>query len=113
MGHSLNYNARRDNPLTEDESEECKKFIKLYCDRFPLKGEAEEFCVKSGDDERSVFCGSTEIPDYSDEAFFVALQHWVCLLYEIHRIIDDCEWSVTLDDKEMIWTKEGWRFPQE
>ncbi len=111
MSFSLYYDARRDYPLTEEERDECNRFIDLFCDKFPFKDEAEEFSVYPGDDEKSVFYGSTKLPDSSQVALLGALQHWTSLLYEIHRIIDDCEWTVTVDDDEMIWTEDGWLFP--
>lgn len=113
MSFSLYYDARRDHPLTEYEITKSNELIDFFCKKFPLKGEAEEFCVYPGNDEKSIFYGSTKIPDYSEEAFFVAYQHWISLLYEIHYIIKDCDWSVNFDDTELIWTNEGWRFPEE
>lgn len=69
MSFSLYYDARRDYPLTESEIAESNKIIEKYCDSFTLKGQAEEFCVYPGYDERSVFYGSTKLPDNSWEAF--------------------------------------------
>ncbi len=113
MSYSLKYEAKRDCPLTEDEIEDCNRFIKLFCDNFPFKDEAEEFQVSPGNDEKTVFYGSTEIPDISEKAFAGCIQHWTSLLYEIRTSIKDSEWSVTLDGFELIWSdEEGWQFPK-
>lgn len=113
MSFSLYYDARRDYPLTESETAESNKIIEKYCDSFPFKGEAEEFCVYPGYDESSVFYGSTKLPDFSEDALLSAVQHWTSCLSEIHEVIKDCEWSVNLDDNELVWTDDGWWFPEE
>ncbi len=113
MSFSLYYDARRDYPLTESEINESNKIIEKYCDSFTLKGQAEEFCVYPGFDEKSVFYGSTKLPDNSEDDFIDALEQWTACLSEIHEVIKECEWSVTLDDTELVWTDSGWWFPEE
>ncbi len=87
MSFSLYYDARRDYPLTESEIAESNKIIEKYCDSFPFKGEAEEFCVYPGYDEKSVFYDSTKLPDNSEEDFIDALEQWTACLSEIHTEI--------------------------
>jgi hypothetical protein len=46
---------------------------------------------------------ATKIPDNSEEAIWIGVQHWCEALSELRRAIADAEWRVHVDDHDIVW----------
>ncbi len=69
----------------------------------------ESFCVFDPEEPTApavVFEGATKLPDNSEEAFWLGLQHWCRLLSEIRRALPRTTWQVYVDDYDIIWDEE-------
>ena len=117
MSVSIYYTARREQKLSEAESEAVKRLIDSYGIESQLAereqtGEGynwESFCVYDSSDPTEpdvVFEGATKLPDNSKEAMWAGLQHWCSLLTAIRRTLAGATWQVQVDDHEIVWDDE-------
>ena len=53
-----------------------------------------------------IFEGATKLPDNSENAIWVGVQHWCSLLTAIRRILHNADWDVRVDDREIQWDDE-------
>lgn len=90
MSVSLYYQAKREQPLTSQEISICQEIVKRYDDWYPF-GELYEDDI---------------------QILFDMINYWVECLDEITKALLGATWDVHLDDMEMIWGEEGWRFPE-
>lgn len=121
MSVSLYYQAKREQPLTSQEISVCQEIVKRYDNRYPFGELYEGFCVYDLDSFRNesekdvVFSGATKLPtvDKDDiQILFDMINYWVECLDEITKALPGATWDVHLDDMDMIWGEEGWRFPE-
>lgn len=117
MGVSIYYAARRRAPLCSSEISGIEAIIELHsvddlAQRFLSQGtglnwesfdhatnsEASRF-LKRG----LVFSGSTKLPDNHGDATWIGLQHWCTCLSAIRRSLPGADWSVSVDDHEIVW----------
>ena len=115
MGVSIYYSASRDRPLSKAEHDA----VQWQVDRFPLdtlirecgipepEFTGEGFCVYSPPLEPGVvFEGSTKLPGNSEEAMWIAIQHWCKLLTELRGVLQDADWHVHVDDHDIVWNEK-------
>lgn len=122
MGVSIYYTSTRDKPLTPKESKAIEAIEEQYSvtdeiDAYLKTGEGlnwEDFSFYEADPETPdvILDGSVKLPDNTDEAPIVGIQHWRTCLTEIRRAIPDAEWSVRLDETDFDWDEQsGWSLP--
>lgn len=113
MAFSLYYEAKREQPLTEQEKDASKEIIEKYCSQYPFKRKVEDFSVYDVDsDEDIIFSGSTKLPTTGPKTLFDVANYWLKCLTEITRLLTNATWAVTFDDVDLILdSNEGWRFP--
>ena len=117
MGISIYYDARRKYPLTEEENKLVNDIINKYDKEKKFK-KGEDFCVYEydTDEPETIFSGATGLPmSMSNPMLTVtACLYWAKCLTEIKHIIKNAEWSVNMDDTDLVWDeKEGWQLPIE
>ena len=112
MGFSLYYTATRNSSLTEQENKKCNEIISYYCNNYPFRQKAEDFCIYSADNEnRIIFNGATKLPN-SFKMLTQMAEYWLMCLTEITGILSDADWNVRFDDVNLIFDDaKGWRFP--
>ncbi|GKU78143.1 hypothetical protein [Paenibacillus sp. L3-i20] len=116
MGVSLYYKAERPTPLTKEEEQAIQQVINNYQRSFGFKEEGEDFCVYEPDNSEpmTIFVGATGLPMGDLEDMHDACLHWAACLTEVRHILNDCEWSVHLDDHDLLWCEEtGWYLSDE
>ena len=122
MSVSLYYQAKREQPLTLQETSICQEIVKQYDTQYPFGELYEGFCVYDLDSFRDesekdvIFSGATKLPTVDEDdiqILFDITDYWVKCLDEITKALPGAAWEVNLDDMEMIWDEEeGWRFPK-
>ncbi|RBO98994.1 hypothetical protein [Pseudochrobactrum asaccharolyticum] len=117
MSVSIYYVARQRAQLTPSEIEIIKNIINKYSvdellEQYLLEGTGlnwesfdYEFNIKAGSffTKGIVFSGSTKLPDNTDDAIPLGLQHWSKCLTEIRHALPRCEWSVRVEDHMIEW----------
>lgn len=113
MGMSLYYNANRETPITEQEQTICQEIANRYCFEYPFDTKYEDFCIyESNEEPNIIFSGSTKLPLEEPEFMFDVASYWLKCLTEITNALQDCEWTVTFEDIDLILDEnEGWCFP--
>lgn len=113
MSVSIYYSADRKKVLSVEENKKIESVIEQYSDSYPYKGIEEDFCVYHYDlsTPEVIFNGSTKLPLSDDiEETMTAVMHWAECLSDIRRLVPDAEWSVNMDDMDLIWDEEnGWQ----
>jgi hypothetical protein len=117
MGISIYYAARRTNPMTDNERSQIETIIKKY-DREKKFKKGEDFCVYDYDPEEPevIFSGATGLPMSFIKPMVTANAciYWAECLTKIRQILKDAEWSVNMDDTDLVWDEsEGWKLPIE
>lgn len=117
MGISIYYAARRKAPLCSNEIAAIEEIVRRYCvddlmELFLSRGIGynwEPFDFSTNLEPRRllkkslVLSGSTKLPDNQENATWIGIQHWCKCLTEIRRSIPGSDWSVSVDDHEMVW----------
>jgi hypothetical protein len=114
MSISIYYTARRPTPLSGTERAEINEITKKYSvekeiERYLQTGDGhnwESFCIydpKNPSEYDVVFEGATNLPDNSEDAIWIGVQHWCSALTEIRKVIPDASWDVHVDDHEIQW----------
>lgn len=114
MAMSIYYTAKREGGfLKNEEKSAIRSIVDRYCAEFPFKTKHEDFCLFSEpfDNQNIVLDGATAIP-MNMRFFYNSILYWIKCITELTRVLSDCEWSVHLDDVDLIWeTEKGWRLP--
>jgi hypothetical protein len=117
MGISIYYDAERDYPLTDKENNLIEKIVEKYnVEKMNKFENGEDFYIYDYDknEPRKIFSGATglEISDINPMITAKCCIFWAKCLTEIRKIINDSEWTVQMDDDELIWDEEkGWYLP--
>lgn len=114
MAFALYYEAKRQEPLTEQEKTISNEISERYCSEYPFKRKVEDFGIyddlKNQDD--IIFSGSTKLPGNGPKTLFEVANYWLKCLTEITHLLTNATWNVTYDDVDLIFDlSEGWRFP--
>ena len=118
MSFSIYYTATRSTPLTDTESSAIASVVAEYSvdDQIEAREKSgdgpnwESFCVYDRADPTepdAIFEGATKLPDNSEDAMWVGLQHWCKAISAIRRILPDAKWDVRVDDHEMQWDESA------
>lgn len=111
MSCSIYYTAERNTPLTDAERISLSNIVKKYNSEYPFDEKAEDFCVYDSVPENVIFEGATKLPDSDIELSFEIAEYWLECLTEITKLLNGCEWTVTLDDDSLVWNSTyGWSF---
>jgi hypothetical protein len=112
MSVSIYYEAARDIPLTSSEQSVVRDIVKSYSvdsdiEKYLSTGsglnwESFSFYEKL-DGEAVILQGSTKLPNNSEDATWVGLQHWCKLLSELRRRLPNAKWAVRVEDHEIYW----------
>ena len=114
MSISIYYTARREQPLSDDERSQ----IATIENKFSVDDQIEErertgtghnwesFYIYDSNDPTEpdvIFEGATKLPDNSEDATWIGLQHWCAALTAVRKVIPDADWHVHVDDHEIQW----------
>ena len=112
MSISIYYVASRPEPLSPTEQSVLKSILKKYSvedqiQKYLDTGDGldwESFCLyETPPTSGALLEGATKLPDNSDEATWIGMQHWCAMLSELRRKIPSARWHVTVDDHEIAW----------
>jgi len=117
MSISIYYTARRKQPLSTAErlmidSAVSKAGVEPQIEEYCATGHGlnwESFCVYDKRDSTEwdvIFEGATKLPDNSEDAAWVGLQHWCQLLTEIRRNLSEASWEVQVEDHPIVWDED-------
>ncbi|MFB8281006.1 hypothetical protein [Nocardia colli] len=103
---SIYYSATRALPLATAERDAIARLV-------ATKGSEgdEPFSVYDADslEPGEIFAGATKLPR-DGAAAWDAIQRWCALLTEIRRLLPDTDWSVSVDDHEIVWEPDRGNF---
>jgi hypothetical protein len=120
MSVGLYYKACRLSPLSSSEEKALSELMSSYSKEKEIEKYIQEqrglnwedFSAYELDPESPevIFSGSTNLPDNSTFAPYKGARHWVDCLNRIKReVLPDAEWSVSIDDNDLIWDEKfGW-----
>lgn len=63
----------------------------------------ESFDVSDDRHAGIVFSGGTKLPDNTDDALWVGVQHWCELLTKIRHVVPDADWVVKVHGHTIVW----------
>jgi hypothetical protein len=117
MSISIYYTATRNVPLTPAERSAVDSLVvECSVDDQIAAGTGrnwESFCVYDSTDPTipyAVFEGATKLPDDSEDAVCLGLQHWCKLLTAVRHAIPDSDWHVHVDDHVIPWDASAGEF---
>lgn len=112
MSTSIFYSAVRAHDLTETE----RQAVAAIKWKYSVNDQIEEYLRTGSGPNWSSFIfydhdlssgaiieGTTELPDNSEEAIWIGLQHWCKALSELRRLIPDADWHVHVEDHNIDW----------
>ena len=114
MSISIYYTAVRAHPLNENEAAQISTIVEQYSvdDQIEAREQSgegpnwESFCIYDPADPsepNNIFEGATKLPDNSEEAVWVGVQHWCQALSAIRNVLADAKWEVRIDDHIIPW----------
>lgn len=114
MSMSIYYAAARPRPLTQGEIEqveavELRFSVDDQIESYLRTGRGpnwESFTIYPTDDLTQpgiVLEGATRLPDNSEDALWIGVQHWCRALTALRRILQDAQWQVHVDDHDIHW----------
>ena len=117
MGISIYYTVRRKQPLSNAErlvidGAVARAAVEPQIEEYCRTGNGlnwESFCVyeqKDVTDSDVIFEGATKLPDNSEDATWVGLQHWCQLLTEIRHELSEAAWEVQVEDHPIFWDED-------
>ena len=117
MGISIYYTVRRKQPLSNAERlvidrAVARAAVEPQIEEYCRTGNGlnwESFCVYEQKDVTAldvIFEGATKLPDNSEDANWVGLQHWCKLLTEIRHELSEAAWEVQVEDHPIFWDED-------
>jgi hypothetical protein len=112
MSVSIYYEARRAAPLSPVEKEKVSELVEKFSvdeaiEKYMESGQGlnwESFGFYDEPYEPGViFKGSTCLPDNTQEAVWIGVQHWCSTLTEIRRAVKNAVWTVQVEDHPISW----------
>ncbi|MEM8550662.1 MAG: hypothetical protein AAGF10_07715 [Verrucomicrobiota bacterium] len=114
MSMSVYYEAWRDEPLSASEREKIDAVLREHAvedqiEAYLKSGDGpnwESFCVYDPADPTSpdvIFEGATKLPDNSEDACWVGLQHWANALTQIRLVLPEAAWDFRVEDHDIYW----------
>jgi len=105
MSVSLYYTAKREQPISKQEQESCKKIAERYITEYSLGDMYEGFCIydfAKPSEENVIFEGATKLPiDESENHMLQVLNYWADCLQEIINILPHAQWDINIDDADV------------
>ena len=114
MSVSLYFTAVRSVPLSAIEKDAIQKLEAKYAVeeqllRYARTGNGlnwESWCVYDSACPTArdvIYEGATALPDNTEDACWIGLQHWCLLLSSVRHAVPGADWTVHLDDHEIVW----------
>jgi len=115
MGISIYYESHRSKPLDKVERRKIDEIVEKgsvnsEIEKYIETGIGlnwESFCIYGNENPKTnmsiVFEGSTKLPDNSEDATWIGVQHWCKVLTEIRHVLNDAKWKVAVEDHEIFW----------
>lgn len=112
MSISIYYEATRDIPLSFSEQSLLSDIVKSYSvdsdiEQYLSTGSGlnwESFSFYEKPEGKSVILqGSTKLPNNTEDATWVGVEHWCKLLSQLRRQLPNARWTVRVEDHEMYW----------
>jgi len=121
MGISIYYTVKRDTPLSAKEREDIKSVVDAYAvedriDQYLATGQGpnwQSFFIYDPSvptEPGVVFEGATGLPDNSDDAYKMGVEHFRAALSKIRRVISNAQWLVHIDDCTIKWDEQKQQF---
>ncbi len=114
MSVSIYYTAKRSRPINAEEQAQIDRLV----DSFLIDDELEAY-LRTGEglnwesftiydpatpsQPDVIFEGATKLPDNTDEATWIGLEHWLELLAQLRRALPGATWHVHVDDHDLAW----------
>lgn len=70
----------------------------------------ESFSFSESNETKVVLSGSTALPNNTEDATWVGVQHWCKLLSEIRRLIPNAIWNVHVENHEIQWDSKAFAY---
>ena len=114
MSVSICYTARRKSRPSPTEQKAIDAAIAKFAiedqlEDFLRSGQGynwESFCLYDPNTPSApgvIFEGATKLPDNSEDAMWIGIQHWCRLLTVIRHALPNADWHVHVDDHDMYW----------
>jgi hypothetical protein len=121
MSVSIYYTAKRNTPLTQEETIAIQRIVKENDVGAQVKaywetGQGynwETFTIYNPNNPTAVdviFEGATKLPDNTSDASIIGLEHWLKVLTQIRRAIRNASWHVHVDDTDIPWNEASQAF---
>jgi hypothetical protein len=117
MGMSIQYSAARPRALTDGERRRLEEKLRQFSvdrqiERHRATGEGPNWDPFTLFDppyrEPDVIIeGATRLPDNTQDALVMGLQHWCDLLAELRKEIEGAQWRVSVDRRPIPWDEES------
>ncbi len=121
MSVSIYYTATRNSPLIDIEKTAIERIVlekdvSAELETYLETGKGfnwETFTIYDLDKpstENVIFEGATKLPNNTEEAIIVGLEHWLDTLTEIRRVVKGASWHVHVDDTDISWNEDKQAF---
>ena len=102
---SLYYMAKRNNPISKQEQEACRKVAERYIAEYPWGDMDDGFCIydlNETSEENVIFEGATKLPVNRGKARFIKVHdYWSDCLQEIIYLLPGAQWYIRIDDTDV------------
>lgn len=114
MSVSIYYTAKRQHHLSAEEKAAIEQIVTSRdvideLEKYLQTGSGynwETFCIYDVDSKSDViFEGATKLPNNTEDAVLVGLEHWLSTLSLIRRVLSNSEWHVHIDDIDIPWNR--------
>lgn len=115
MSVAIYYKVVRVAPLTDAEKKAIDGLVEKYSvdndiEKYLKNGKGlnwESFSFSEANETKVVLSGSTTLPNNTEDATWVGVQHWCKLLSEIRRLIPNAIWNVHVENHEIQWDSKA------
>jgi hypothetical protein len=117
MGMSIEYTAARERALSDVERRRMAEVLRQFSverqiERHRATGEGpnwDPFTLFEPPyrEPGTIIEGATRLPDNTQDALVMGLQHWCDLLAELRKEIGDAQWRVSVDRKPIPWDADN------
>jgi hypothetical protein len=112
MSISIYYSAKRASPLTDQEKVTIQRIlgehsVDALLEKYLSTAEGlnwESFCLYDKPSNGCILEGATKLPDNTEDATWLGVQHWCKALTALRRAIKGADWSVQVEDHELQWS---------
>ena len=118
MSVAIYYRVVRVAPLTDAEKKAIDGLVEKYSvdndiEKYLKTGKGlnwESFSFSEANETKVVLSGATALPNNTEDATWVGVQHWCKLLSEIRRLIPNAIWNVHVENHEIQWDSKAFAY---